>query len=66
MAESSHLEVGEGERLEFNGDPIGPQRVWLKTENIPGLAMSRSVGDKVAHSVGVSSDPGREAEVIQK
>ncbi len=43
----------------MNGDPIGPQRVWLKNENIPGLAMSRSVGDRVAHSVGVSSEPGK-------
>lgn len=33
---------------EPNGDPIGPARVWLRTENIPGLAMSRSIGDIVA------------------
>jgi serine/threonine protein phosphatase PrpC len=37
--------------------PIGPHRVWLKDTDIPGLAMSRSLGDKVAHSVGVSSLP---------
>jgi len=43
---------------EPNGDPIGPARVWLKTENIPGLAMSRSIGDLVASSVGVSPEPG--------
>ena len=43
---------------EANGDPIGPARVWLKHENIPGLAMSRSVGDLVAASVGVSAEPG--------
>ena len=43
--------------IEFNGDPIGPYRVWLKNENVPGLAMSRSVGDRVAHSVGVISEP---------
>ena len=42
---------------EANGDPIGPARVWLKTENIPGLAMSRSLGDLVAQSVGVSPEP---------
>lgn len=30
------------------GNPIGPPRVWLKYENIPGLAMSRSFGDYVA------------------
>lgn len=33
-------------------------RVWLKNENMPGLAMSRSMGDKVAASVGVSHEPG--------
>jgi serine/threonine protein phosphatase PrpC len=40
-----------------NGEPIGPQRVWLPHEEIPGLAMSRSMGDRVAHSVGVSAEP---------
>ena len=36
---------------------MGPQRVWLKEQEIPGLAMSRSLGDTVAHSVGVISNP---------
>lgn len=40
-----------------NNEPIGPYRVWLKHEELPGLAMSRSLGDKIAHSVGVSSLP---------
>lgn len=31
--------------------------MWLKHEELPGLAMSRSLGDKIAHSVGVSSLP---------
>jgi len=31
--------------------------VWLQNEELPGLAMSRSMGDKVAHSVGVSAEP---------
>lgn len=35
----------------------GPARVWLAKVDIPGLAMSRSLGDTVAHSVGVSSKP---------
>ena len=30
------------------GSPIGPQRVWLKYDDIPGLAMSRSIGDNCA------------------
>ena len=40
-----------------DGSFIGPMRVWLKNEDYPGLAMSRSFGDKVAHSVGVSAEP---------
>ena len=32
----------------FNGDPIGPARVWMMYEDIPGLAMSRSFGDLIA------------------
>ena len=39
------------------GKPIGPARVWLRTENMPGLAMSRSIGDGVCKSVGVICEP---------
>lgn len=39
------------------GDPIGPHRVWLQKQDMPGLAMSRSFGDDVATSVGVTSVP---------
>ena len=42
---------------EENGDPVGPARVWLRTQNVPGLAMSRSIGDLVAASVGVIPEP---------
>lgn len=40
-----------------NDEFIGPQRVWLKNQDIPGLAMSRSFGDRVAASVGCISTP---------
>ena len=40
-----------------HGENVGPARVWLKTEQFPGLAMSRSIGDACAHSVGVSHIP---------
>ena len=40
-----------------NGEFVGPLRVWLKDEDVPGLAMSRSFGDEVAHTVGVCSLP---------
>ena len=36
---------------------IGPDRIWLKNSEIPGLAMSRSIGDSIAHSVGVIAEP---------
>jgi hypothetical protein len=61
MVELNHLEVLTIliYSLEPNGDPIGPARVWLKKENIPGLAMSRSIGDLIAASVGVIEEPGK-------
>jgi len=39
------------------GNSIGPERIWLKNSEIPGLAMSRSLGDNLAHTVGVSAEP---------
>ena len=39
------------------GHPLGPYRVWKKNGNLPGLAMSRSIGDRVAHEIGVISTP---------
>ncbi len=39
------------------GNLIGPERVWKFNEDIPGLAMSRSFGDEIAHCVGVVCNP---------
>ena len=39
------------------GDGLGIARVWLGDMDIPGIAMSRSLGDSVVHTVGVSSAP---------
>ena len=36
---------------------IGPDRVWMKNKEEPGLAMTRSLGDKIAHNIGVSDEP---------
>ena len=33
------------------GNKFGPERVWLKDQDLPGLAMSRSFGDVVACTV---------------
>ena len=53
--------IKKGGRIEPMKDEdnsfIGPPRVWLKDQEYPGLAMSRSFGDRVAHSVGVSEEP---------
>lgn len=39
------------------GQPIGPSRVWLSDAWMPGLAMSRSLGDTLAASCGVTCCP---------
>ena len=53
--------LSHGGRIEAykdeNGGDFGPPRVWLKNEDVPGLAMSRSFGDEVAASVGTISEP---------
>lgn len=39
---------------DHQGEDIGPHRVWHSSLAYPGLAMSRSLGDNVAHHFGVS------------
>jgi hypothetical protein len=43
--------------MDMRGRFSGPSRLWVKDVNTPGLAMSRSIGDTVAHSVGCSCEP---------
>lgn len=43
--------------VEYDDGIDGPPRVWLGHMDVPGLAMSRSLGDCVAHTAGVSSEP---------
>ena len=43
--------------VQYDDGTIGPPRVWLATVNTPGLAMSRSLGDFIAHTAGVCSKP---------
>ena len=40
-----------------DGEYVGPERIWIKEEEVPGLAMTRSFGDRVAATVGVISEP---------
>ena len=42
---------------EKDGSTKGPYRVWVQDEMYPGLAMSRSIGDFIATSVGVIPNP---------
>lgn len=39
------------------GEAVGPLRVWLLRQDVPGLAMTRSFGDLIAASVGVVARP---------
>ena len=43
--------------VQYDDGVDGPARVWLGHMDIPGLAMSRSLGDTIAHTAGVSSEP---------
>ncbi|RLN70745.1 hypothetical protein BBJ28_00025948 [Nothophytophthora sp. Chile5] len=47
-------------RIERNNGRVfewGSYRVWLQDVDMPGLAMSRSFGDAVAKTVGVTAEP---------
>ena len=44
---------------------VGPPRVWLKNAPLPGLNMSRSLGDLVAKQAGVISAPHKAVHLLQ-
>ena len=44
------------------GNPIGPKRVWKLNENVPGLSMSRALGDDSGTEIGIISTP----EIIEE
>eukprot|EP01039_Chlorochromonas_danica_P008557 gene8557-9430_t len=58
-AEKARIEAKGGRvfAVEYDDGVDGPARVWLGHMDVPGLAMSRSLGDAVAHTAGVSSEP---------
>jgi serine/threonine protein phosphatase PrpC len=50
----------EAQRISQNGGRITkgqPSRVWLRNEDIPGLAITRSIGDSITTPIGVIPDP---------
>ena len=57
--EKKRIELSGGEvaQYEDDGEKAGPFRVWAKGEAYPGIAMSRSIGDYVASSLGVIPEP---------
>lgn len=50
--ERARIEANNGRVFEW-----GSYRVWLQDVDMPGLGMSRSFGDAVAKTVGVTADP---------
>ena len=42
---------------EETGNEVGPLRVWVKDDEVPGLAMTRSFGDRVAAIAGTICVP---------
>jgi hypothetical protein len=60
--EKKRIEVSGGRVDQFkeeDGTKNGPMRVWLKYDEIPGLAMTRSIGDSIATKIGVTCEPGK-------
>ena len=41
----------------FEGVHVGPKRIWLPYQDLPGLSMTRAFGDQLGATVGVSTDP---------
>ncbi|CAI5745831.1 unnamed protein product [Peronospora destructor] len=57
--ECARIERNNGRVLEW-----GSYRVWLQDVDTPGLAMSRSFGDSVAKTVGVTAEP--DVTIVEK
>lgn len=58
--ESARIKAKGGRIHPIPGPPnvdCGPSRVWLAEQDLPGLAMSRSIGDNICRSIGVTFDP---------
>lgn len=60
-SERQRIEASGGKvspALDSNKQPFGPDRVWNQAMTEPGLAMTRSMGDFTAESLGITSKPG--------
>ncbi|CAE7218950.1 unnamed protein product [Symbiodinium natans] len=62
--EKARVSASGGEVLLLPGDV--PYRIFAKNKEVPGLAMSRSIGDLSGHSVGVIHQPSLKLLSFQK
>lgn len=53
MKFGGRVEAQKNER----GQILGPLRVWMKDVQMPGLAMTRSFGDKAGIKAGTHAEP---------
>lgn len=53
LAAGGRIEQQTNERKEY----VGPMRVWMKDVHSPGLAMTRSFGDKAGNRAGTIAEP---------
>ena len=44
-------------QIDESGQPVGPLRVWMHSLQLPGLAMTRSFGDKAGVRAGTNAIP---------
>ena len=56
---------GKIERLNYNGEWVGPYRVWADEEG-PGIAMTRTLGDFQAKKIGLISRPETDHLVLKR
>lgn len=48
---------GKIEKSLVDDREVGPLRVWKADEDVPGIAITRSLGDLIAHKIGVIAEP---------
>jgi integrin-linked kinase-associated serine/threonine phosphatase 2C len=48
---------GKIEKSTYEDREVGPLRVWKADEELPGIAITRSLGDLIAHTIGVAHEP---------
>jgi serine/threonine protein phosphatase PrpC len=53
--EKKRIEASGGEVVKLEGDI--PHRIFVRNSAGPGLAMSRAIGDAIAHTIGVIHEP---------